>query len=54
MLSIGDDASKGGTALLVACFVNRHFVERVLLDEVKPTAAVHEHFGELKAIHNWV
>ena len=47
----GDDASKGGTALLYACCINLHFVERVLVDEVKPTAAVHEHFGKSKAVH---
>lgn len=52
--SIGDDASKGGTALLDAVLVHLHFVERVFIDEVKSVAAIHEHFGELKAIHNWV
>ena len=52
--STGDDASKGGTALLDACSVNMHFVERVLVNEVKSTVAVHEDFGESKAIHNWV
>lgn len=47
----GDDSSKGGAALLDACFVNLHLVERVLVDEVKPTATVHEHFGESKTVH---
>ena len=47
----GDDASKGSTALLDACSINMHFVERVLVDEVKPTAAVREQFGESKTVH---
>ena len=34
--STGDDASKGGTPLLDACSIDLHFVERVLVDEVKP------------------
>ena len=52
--STGDDASKGGTALLDACSINLHFVERVFINEVKPTAAIHEHFGKSKAVHNGV
>ena len=52
--STRDDASKGGTALLDVCSVNLHFFKRVLVDEVNPTAAVHEHFGKSKAIHNGV
>ena len=32
----GDDASKDGAALPDACSINLHFVERVLVDEVKP------------------
>ena len=51
--STGDDASKGGTALLDAIFVHLHFVERIFIDEVKSATAVHEHFGESKAIHDW-
>ena len=52
--STGDDASKGGDASLDVVLVHLHFVERVLIDEVEPTAAVHEHFSKSKAIHNWV
>ena len=52
--STGDDASKGGTALLDACSATMHLVERVLIDDVKSTTAVHEHFGKSEAIHNWV
>ena len=50
----GDDASEGGIALLDAGLVNLNFVERLLIDEVKSTAAIHEHFGESEAIHNRV
>ena len=52
--STGDNASKGGTALLDATLVHLHFVERIFVDEVKSATAVHEHFGESKAIQNWV
>ena len=52
--STGDDASKGGIALLDVFSVNMHFVERVLVDEVEPATAVHEHFGKSEAIHYWV
>ena len=52
--STGDDASKVDIALLDACSTDLHFVQRVLADEVKPTAAVHEHFRESKAVHNGV
>ena len=50
----GDNASKGGTALLDATLVHLHFVERIFVDEVQSAAAVHEHFVESKAVHNWV
>ena len=52
--STRDDASKGGIALLDVCSINLHFVEGVLVDEVNPTTADHEHFGESKAVHNGV
>ena len=52
--STGDNNSKGGTALLDATLVHLHFVERIFIDEVKPTAVVHEHFGKSEAVHNWV
>ena len=52
--STGDNSSKGSVALLNACSVDLHFVERVFLDEVKPTVAVHEHLGKIKAVHNGV
>ena len=40
--------------MLYAGLDNMHFVKRVLVDEVKSTADVHEHFGKSKAVHNWV
>ena len=52
--SNGDDASKGGVALPDACSINLHFVERIFIDKVKPTAAVHEHFGKSETVHNGV
>ena len=52
--STSDNTSKGGTALLDAIFVHLHFVERIFIDEVKSATAVHEYFGESKAVHNWV
>ena len=52
--STGDNASKGGVALLNASLVHLHFIECVFLDEVQSAAAVHKHFGESKAVHNWV
>ena len=52
--STGDDASKGGVALPDACSINLHFVERIFIDKVKPTAAVHEHFGKSETVHNGV
>ena len=51
--STGDDASKGGTALLDAVLVHLHFVERVFIDEVKSATAIHEYFSEPKAVHDW-
>ena len=52
--STGDNASKGGTALLDATLVHLHFVERIFVDQVESATAVHEHFGESNAIHNWI
>ena len=52
--STGDNASKGGTALLDATLVHLHFVERIFVDEVQSATAVHEHFSEPKAVYGWV
>ena len=50
----GNDSSKSRITLLDAASVYLHFIERVLVDEVQPAAAVHEHFSEPKAIDNWI
>ena len=52
--SNGDNASKGCTDLLDAALVHLHFIECAFVDEVQSAAAIHEHFGEAKTIHNWV
>ena len=52
-LPTGDDSSEGRAALLNAAFVNFHLVEGFLVDEVQPASAVHEHFSEPEAVHNW-
>ena len=49
-----DNPSEGRIALLDAALVYLHFMERVLVDEVQSTTAVHDHFSEPKAIHNWI
>ena len=50
----GNDSSEGLITLLDADSIYLHFTECVLVNEVQSAPAVHEHFSELKAIHNWV
>ena len=48
-----NNSLEGCVALLNVAPVYFHFVEGFLVDEVQSAGAIHEHFGEPKAIHNW-
>ena len=53
-LPAGNNSSTGCAALFNAALVYFHFIESFLVNEVLSATAVHEHFGELKPIHNWI
>ena len=48
-----DDSSEGRAASLNAALVYFHLIEGFLIDEVQSASAVHEHFSEPEAIHDW-
>src|SRR4051812_28589844 len=48
-----DDSPEGCAALLNAVPVYFQFLESFFINEVSSTAAVHEHFSEPIAVHNW-